>query len=433
MQPYCMMLAKVVVAAPSKVGKKIMATPPDWPSVLAACSPASLASALGELPASTQLQLAQRLSSENPPEPWSVAAGSVSDLLHEAELAPLYAATFAEYGYERVEQLIALGREGFLAECADLGVTLDHRLKLESAAFSARPCGSSGGALSSSFLSALRPAWSAHMGVENMGLLLYALCRFVKPSTALEIGAGYTSLWLLQAMKDNHAELDRCARAARSDRVGSSDDVGYTVAGAEWMRADVLASPRATKPPILHTCDMNGGERDAAGRPVYASRVSRAAESLGLAHHLRLHIADAYELAGSEAAEGESLRELDLLWLDFGAGLSGRLDDFLDAWWPRLTPGGYLLVHSTLTNAVTRRWTDGMRARVAPHDAPAAASRAEGEGAAQEAQPPPARDAMGRGFATLSFLEPHKMYQNSVSIFQKRPDGWGEEVLTTYP
>ena len=34
---------------------------------------------------------------------------------------------------------------------------------------------------------------------------------------------------------------------------------------------------------------------------------------------------------------------------------------------------------------------------------------------------------------TLSLLEPHKRYQNSVSIFQKRDGGWAEPVHTMYP
>ena len=42
----------------------------------------------------------------------------------------------------------------------------------------------------------------------------------------------------------------------------------------------------------------------------------------------------------------------DLAVLDFGAGTSSRLRAFLSAWWPRIKPGGLLLVHSTLTNQV---------------------------------------------------------------------------------
>ena len=86
-------------------------------------------------------------------------------------------------------------------------------------------------------------------------------------------------------------------------------------------------------------------------------------------------------------------------------------------WWPRLAPGGWLVVHSTLTNAVTRHWLEKMRARVG-------APTAGGEGG---------QDAMGSAFRELSFLEPHKRFQNACSWFQKRTDGWAEPILTQYP
>ncbi|CAE7781702.1 pli1 [Symbiodinium pilosum] len=42
---------------------------------------------------------------------------------------------------------------------------------------------------------------------ENMGPLLHSLVRFVKPRSCLEIGAGYTSAFLLQALEDNCKEM----------------------------------------------------------------------------------------------------------------------------------------------------------------------------------------------------------------------------------
>jgi len=41
---------------------------------------------------------------------------------------------------------------------------------------------------------------------------------------------------------------------------------------------------------------------------------------------------------------------------------------------------------------------------------------------------------LGDEFVELSLYEPHKRYQNSFSIFQRRPAGWGgEPVHTNYP
>ena len=102
------------------------------------------------------------------------------------------------------------------------------------------------------------------------------------------------------------------------------------------------------------------------------------------------------------------------------AGTSGKLDELLRAWWPRLRPGGLLLVHSTLTNSLTRQWLEAMRAR-----------KSAGRGAADgEAEGDPLS---GEDFETISLLEPHKRYQNSCSLFMRRPRGWGEPVHTTCP
>ena len=41
---------------------------------------------------------------------------------------------------------------------------------------------------------------------------------------------------------------------------------------------------------------------------------------------------------------------------------------------------------------------------------------------------------LGAASVSIGLLEPHKRFQNSVSIFQRRPVGWaGEPLLTTFP
>ena len=231
--------------------------PADWAAVLAGWSVADTASWLHSLPSALQQQLHAQLPTGGglPPPPWDAAAGSVPDLLTElgSKLKP-YAATLAEYEYERVAQLQALGRDGLREELRSLGVTPDHRDKLCSLAFTPRPCGSLGGAFSRDFLEVARPLHASHMGCENMGPMLYALVKFVKPGRVLEVGAGYTSLWLLQALvrvrvrvrvgvsvrvigytslwllqalRDNADELARCEAAQAAD--------GYRVEGTPWL------------------------------------------------------------------------------------------------------------------------------------------------------------------------------------------------------
>ena len=54
---------------------------------------------------------------------------------------------------------------------------------------------------SRSELDAVAPLARQHMGTENMGPLLYALVRFLKPRRVLEVGAGFTTLFILQARR----------------------------------------------------------------------------------------------------------------------------------------------------------------------------------------------------------------------------------------
>jgi len=425
------------------------------------------------------------------PLPWSAAAGSMPWLLEELKLTTLYGATFEEYDIVTVDDLVSLGRDGMLSFLRELGVTWDHRDKIEQLAFSPRPCGASGGAYDPTFLRACRPLHVQHMGCENMGPLLYALVRFVKPGRVLEVGAGYTSLWLLQALSDNDAELEACAQSVAAD--------GYQVATAEWMVAEGLppltrrlpqtttatpatpsdaqsdALPPGDATPVivprsrmstLHAID-DMGEAEGGNRGS-AHMVCEIATQRGLRERLTLHEGDAYELAdaaawlassadeptaggasgaagagassrlsqplsdrlggSAEADRGEE--SFDMMWLDFGLGTGKRIDGFLDAWWPRLSVGGLLLMHSTLTNAVTRAWLETQREKLRP--ATGATDEAPVAAAVPDGAPCP-KSAHLDAFETLSLLEPHKRYQNSVSIFQKRSDGWGEPLHTMYP
>ena len=69
------------------------------------------------------------------------------------------------------------------------------------------PRGSAGGIFSRDFLRITAPLYDLHMGCENMGPMLYTLVRFLKPRRVLEVGAGYTSIFILQALADNLEEM----------------------------------------------------------------------------------------------------------------------------------------------------------------------------------------------------------------------------------
>ena len=80
------------------------------------------------------------------------------------------------------------------------------------------------------------------------------------------------------------------------------------------------------------------------------------------------------------------------------------MKDFAKGAWKAIRPGGFLVCHSTLTNQGTRDWLEAVRNR-GPEEQ---TGLPEGE------------------FTEISFLEPQKRYQNSISILQRRKGVSGE-------
>ena len=165
---------------------------------------------------------------------------------------------------------------------------------------------------------------------------------------------------------------------------------------------------------VLHCVD------DMSHEDTTAHLVTSTAARLGLDKSLKLHVGDAWVL---HRTMDPSL-VFDLCWFDFGVGR--KVDEFLGHWWPRVRPtGGLVMLHSTLTNSLTRRWLDGMLARITP-PVPVAG---EGEHPAHVA----AQHAGACDFELLSLLEPHKRFQNSVTMLRKRVHGQTEKVYSNFP
>src|SRR5262245_55998177 len=61
-----------------------------------------------------------------------------------------------------------------------------------------------------SFLQIARNAfdpYTPHSGTEHIGPLLYSLVRMTRPEHVVEFGTGYTTLFVLQALADNVADI----------------------------------------------------------------------------------------------------------------------------------------------------------------------------------------------------------------------------------
>lgn len=156
--------------------------------------------------------------------------------------------------------------------------------------------------------------------------------------------------------------------------------------------------------------------------------------------------ASQFELLGDAARS-----HFDMVWVDLGAG--PRIGRFVAGVWPSVNPrGGLLLLHSSLTNEVTRGWLEAMRrlsrrrmalADIAPSitgpnsggSGSRVANIAESAGGEMQPDVETAEEAalgVPGLFVEVSFLEPHKLFQNSVTVFQRRDVGFAEPTFTTY-
>jgi predicted O-methyltransferase YrrM len=275
--------------------------------------------------------------------------------------------------------------------------------------------GAAGGVYDPTFLRLVKPLYDLHMGAENLGPMLYNLARFTKPARILEVGAGYTSAFLLQALNDNAAELETY-RDLRRSGLAVCGDAPWSVeaffdreagdGGGRYNagKTDVSEYDRVTSG-VLHCIDNLAHEHTTAHVVMETARKMRCGE------RLRLHEADAFDPDLPSTLEAGI--EFDMLWIDLGA--AHRIEGFFEAWWPRVrAEGGMVIVHSTLTNALSRGWLERMR---------------------DLARAPDTKNPYGR-FETMSLLEPHKMFQNSVTMFQKRGGAFGrydEPVHTKFP
>ena len=242
------------------------------------------------------------------------------------------------------------------------------------------------------FLGHLSSLYNPHMGVENLGPLLYSLIRFTKKRRIVEIGAGYTSLWIIQALKDNDDEFKRIQQLSQQDKC--------RLLNIQWANPEVVNESFQSPASLLCIDNCEHQKETATG-------ACAVAKALGLDSYLQFLKGDAFEMA--DILEESSV---EILWCDFGVG--SRMKEFMSSGaWASLKPGGFLLCHSTLTNQRTRDWLEAARAH-------------EGE---EKTGIPPAE------YVELSLLEPHKYFQNSVSIFQKRKaqdDVFKEPIFSEY-
>ena len=246
--------------------------------------------------------------------------------------------------------------------------------------------------LTPEFMALANTLYTPVMGTENLAPFLHSLIRFVKPvRDIVEVGGGYSSLWILLALRENQEEIERIREGAMRGEAKMLD-YPWTV-GLEDR--DDRNPPSTAKLRVIDNC---------LHQMSTASKLSSISQTLCLSDHLVFSEGDAWDFSGTFP-----ISSVSLFFVDFGAG--SRLGEFIADNWAALDDGGFLVVHSSVTNERTRKWLEGARAG----------------GGGDTGLP------VGE-FHHVSLLEPHKRFQNAVTILQKRGKGgdWKEPLYSVY-
>lgn len=231
------------------------------------------------------------------------------------------------------------------------------------------------------FAAAVEPLRHAGMGTENVGPLLYSLVRMLRPRTAMEIGLGYTTPFLLKALADAKADWDGDLAILR----GTVSDP----ARRSTLRPDPFAIDY--DPKLIAIDDFSIEESNAA-------RVQALITEMGLDRYL-------VERRGDFRRHVETIGDhlpLDFVWYDCGG--PAEYADFLRLFWPLIDPdGGLLALHFT-------------------H----ALGRTEGETSPRLALLPSRildhiRRTIDPSVELMSLIEAHKHRQGSVTLLRRVP------------
>ena len=146
--------------------------------------------------------------------------------------------------------------------------------------------------LNDEFTEAAKELESPEMGTEVIAPLIYNLIMFQRPRRVLEIGAGFTSLYILKALFDNDELIQAENRNSNSTSLINN----------QYYENEI-------RPAQLHVIDNVRNSLTTAGK------LSGIAKNLGLHNLLTFHKADFLNYSSQFSKEE---LPFDLLWLDCG-------------------------------------------------------------------------------------------------------------------
>jgi len=199
-------------------------------------------------------------------------------------------------------------------------------------------------------------------GTENMALFLYSFILFTRPLNIIEVGSGYSSLFIAQAIEDVKNNVTNALDFRGPNRRKFSKDRKKYMEGYNpnftIVEEDLAFDDQAFRFETLHK---------------YKS-----------INKISGDIRDYLKIDGDE--------KYDMVYLDFGDGTEYL--KYFNIFWKKLEEGGSIFFHNTLNNHAARRCLAELKLL----------QRYE------------------KDMEVTSFWEPHKKEQNSFTIVKKNKD-----------
>lgn len=227
------------------------------------------------------------------------------------------------------------------------------------------------------------------MGSEMVAPLLYSLIRFTRPRRVLEVGMGYTTPFIARALADNAADYEHGSRKLMAKTKQLLKALGdhaqpeeHAKEQQKWVNTDpALASPQfyATpyEPRFLAIDSLTLSNSS-------APKVCGVLAKLGLRNHVTVIDGD-FRTVHDQI--GYEFLPIDFAWVDCDHSLH-----FFDQYWKDINPqDGLLLIHWLLTDPGGETVLEYIKSK----------SRANND------------------LELVSFWEPHKIAQNSLTIIRK--------------
>ncbi len=241
------------------------------------------------------------------------------------------------------------------------------------------------------FRCSVKPLYSADLGTDIVADLLYSLVRMTRPQSLMEIGLGYTTPFLLKALKDNVQEI--CDDKIRVKEGSQSD-----------LRLDVLRKETVNReyhPSLLAIDDMSDNDST-------AHLVQEVVDDLQLNEWLEFHNGS---FEGLTSKLGDKV--FDFIWFDCGG--PKEYCDFISEYWPRLcSDGGVLVLHYTYWHNSTISHRRNQTPLTADVLTPSPVLR--------EIKRQHGLLGLDSHFEMTSLIEPHKSRQGSVTLLRKVSD-----------